>query len=130
MADTTSLDQTAQAPKGATPPNSSTKPDVSGTPIAANRSGMQVHASANQDRQDTFESFRCDISGKIIGPMPVKDFLKTFLPSDSAPVACPETKMLEEVNKAPKETEMYAPFVSILRNLHVSNSVLRLLIYR
>ncbi|KAH9486317.1 hypothetical protein JR316_0000381 [Psilocybe cubensis] len=109
---TTSHDQPAQDSKSSTtPPNSSTLPEVQGTPVVHKRAGMTPHAAEDAKRAQNFESFRRDISGKIIGPMPVKDFLKNFLPSDSNPVAVPDASHLDKVNKAKTESEMYNPFI-------------------
>ncbi|PPQ77046.1 hypothetical protein CVT25_014863 [Psilocybe cyanescens] len=117
MADTTSPEQTVKTGTITPPRNSSTQPLMSGgTPLAGKRSGVVALSSTEYDRQTNFESFRRDITGKIIGPMLANDFLAKFIPSTSGSASFPPADGLDKIKAATKETDMYEPFIALFKN--------------
>jgi len=100
------------------------------TPVSKKASGSGPHTSLHHERDYRMRQVGAEMEGKFIGPMPVVDFLDTFLPLRSTSSLRWTKKRMskfEEVGKQTSEKQMYKP---IVRNLYLNLLVLMPLIGR
>jgi hypothetical protein len=87
------------------------------TPILKKESTSQVFSSMHLGRDERITAMSKEISGRIIGPVKVEDFLSQYLPQ--APTACPsitaETlQKYKSFSESSSEFAMYKPWVRCL----------------
>ena len=101
--------------RATTPPNTRSVPELpQSTPIKNRATSMNTYSSLHYERDFRMRKLGAEMDGKFIGPMPVHQFLDTFLP-------CPghvtldgrQTKLLDDASRQKKEDLMYDPLVRL-----------------
>ena len=97
------------------PPRPAATPSaVQGTPTSNKVSGTNPYTSMYYVRDERMRRLGAEMAGKFIGPMPVVDFLDTFLPSHRATtLSRNQTRLLQSASTQPKEPQMYSPLVRV-----------------
>ncbi|KAI0366930.1 hypothetical protein BV20DRAFT_618224 [Pilatotrama ljubarskyi] len=85
------------------------------TPIALNENNSQTFSFQHKDYLSRYPRLAKEATPCTIGPMPVKDFLRAFLPCPAAPDNMPSPDgAFVEIEKAKKEPDIYLPLISAL----------------
>src|SRR5882762_3066323 len=83
------------------------------TPISNKTSGNHSYASETHDRDSANYRLAQETSGRFLGAMPPRKFLKKFLATNEGTPGCPDLEgAFESILSAKEKVDMYAPFVS------------------
>ncbi|KAF8525572.1 hypothetical protein BU17DRAFT_83853 [Hysterangium stoloniferum] len=90
---------------------------LSATPILKKESTSQMFSSMHEARDKRITAMSNEISGRIVGPVKVEDFLSQYLPK--APNPCPKitASTLEKhksFNESKSEFAMYKPWINFM----------------
>lgn len=94
-----------------TPPHTTTQIQPP-TPTVPSNAASQPYTSTHVFRTEAIKTMYQEITGKVLGPMPLKDFLNEFVPAAQGPAPVPNPEALEKLRVANTEYAMYEPFVS------------------
>ncbi|GJJ10083.1 hypothetical protein Clacol_004309 [Clathrus columnatus] len=101
--------------------NTSIPSGLLSTPMSFKQSGSGPFTSIDDKRNSRMAHMSNEVVDKIVGPMPVKIFLKKFLPkvSKDKPQMSLKSyqKKMEIVSKSQSEKDMYTPFVEAIKPL-------------
>jgi hypothetical protein len=99
-----------------TPPSGPTADHtkLGATPILKKESTSQVFSSMHLGRDERITAMSKEISGRIVGPVKVENFLNQYLPK--APTACPKItaetlQRYKSFSESSSEFAMYKPWV-------------------
>ena len=104
-----------------TPPNIDTNVPPEGTPLTGKHASSLPFTSTHILRDERVTAMRFEISGRVVGPVPAREFLDRYLPGENTPpllLLDPEaqtrmTKLTQEMKEVGKETNMYGIWVII-----------------
>lgn len=104
------------SPDPDTPQPLDSKPEFHDTPMVPKQSASSCFTSSPDERDPRLILMGGEIMNKVIGPMPVQEFLKEFLPVSDAKLPSLRTyqNAITKVSNSQNEKEMYSPFVSTL----------------
>jgi hypothetical protein len=91
---------------------------IHSTPVSQKASGTDPFTSLHHMRDFRMRRMASEMEGKFVGPMDVKLFLSTFLPTtatkETFKFTSKDVKKMKKVGNKEKETDMYIPLVRFL----------------
>ena len=99
-----------------TPPHTTTQLQPP-TPTVPSNAASQPYTSNHINRGEGIQTMWQEITGKVLGPMPLKEFLNEFLPvargrGARGRATAPDPKLLKQMGNSNSEPAMYDLFVS------------------